>query len=203
VAEGPSTLEEIPPDPFDLFEAWLAEARATEPPDRAEAMALATATVAGLPSARMVMLRGFDRRGFVFHTNYESRKGRELAENPRAALVFHWYELHRQVIVTGDVRPLPRHESEAYFATRPLGHRLSAWASHQDEVIADRSVLERGFAEAAERFGDDPPLPDYWGGYLLTPTTIEFWQGRADRLHDRVRYERTGPDAWRADRLAP
>jgi len=203
VAGGPYTLEEIPPDPFDLFEGWLAEARATEPPDRAEAMALATATAGGVPSARMVMLRGFDRRGFAFHTNYRSRKGRELAENPRAALVFHWYELHRQVIVTGDVRPLPRGESEAYFATRPLGHRLSAWASHQDEVIADRSVLERGFAEAAERFGDDPPLPDYWGGYLLTPATIEFWQGRADRLHDRVRYERTGPDAWRAERLAP
>ncbi len=178
MAGGSYTLEEIPPDPFDLFEGWLAEARATEPPDRAEAMALATATAGGVPSARMVMLRGFDRRGFAFHTNYRSRKGRELAENPRAALVFHWYELHRQVIVTGDVRP-------------------------QDEVIADRSVLERGFTEAVGRFGDDPPLPGYWGGYILTPTTIEFWQGRADRLHDRVRYERTGPDAWRADRLAP
>ena len=203
MAGGPYTLEEIPPDPFELFEGWLAEARATEPPDRADAMALATATAGGVPSARMVMLRRFDRRGFVFHTNYESRKGRELAKNPRAGVVFHWHELHRQVIVTGEVRRLPREESEAYFDTRPLGHRLSAWASHQDEVISDRSVLERGFTEAAERFGEDPPLPDYWGGYLLTPTTIEFWQGRADRLHDRVRYERTGPDAWRADRLAP
>jgi len=203
VAGGPYTLEEIPPDPFDMFEGWLAEARATEPPDRADAMALATATAAGIPSARMVMLRGFDRQGFVFHTNYQSRKGRELAENPRVSLVFHWYELHRQVIVTGEVRRLPRHESEAYFATRPPGHRLSAWASHQDEVIADRSVLEQAFTEAADRFGDDPPLPEYWGGFLLTPATIEFWQGRADRLHDRIRYERTGPDAWRADRLAP
>ena len=203
MAGGPFTLEEIPSDPFELFDGWLAEARATEPPDRADAVALATATADGGPSARMVMLRGFDRRGFVFHTNYESRKGRELAKNPRAGVVFHWHELHRQVIVTGEVRRLPREESEAYFDTRPLGHRLSAWASHQDEVISDRSVLERAFTEAAERFGEDPPLPDYWGGYLLTPATMEFWQGRADRLHDRVRYERTDPDAWRADRLAP
>lgn len=202
-ATGPFSLEEIHPDPLELFERWLAEARAAEGPDRAGAVTLATAGADGAPTARMVILRGFDRRGFVFYTNYESRKGRQLEENPRAALVFYWHDLHRQVTVTGPVEQLPREESEAYFRTRPLGHRLGAWASLQDQVLPDRATLERRFAEASERFGDDPPLPEYWGGYRLIPETMEFWQGREDRLHDRVRYTIEADGSWRPERLFP
>jgi len=202
-ATGPFSLETIAGDPFELFERWLADARASVGPDRAEAMALATSGADGAPGARMVMLRGWDRRGFVFFTNYQSRKGRQLAENPRAALVLYWHELHRQVNATGPVERLTRDESEAYFLTRPVGHRLSAWASLQDQPLADRSTLERRFAEARERFGEDPPLPEYWGGFRLAPAVIEFWQGREDRLHDRVRYETEPDGGWRAERLYP
>jgi pyridoxamine 5'-phosphate oxidase len=188
-------------DPFELFEAWLQDATDAEGVDRARAMALATADGDGSPSVRMVMLRGFDRRGFLFFTNYDSRKGRELAANPRAAVTLHWPELHRQVSATGSTERLGREESEAYYRSRPIGHRLGAWASRQDEPIPDRSTLERQFEQARERFGDDPPLPHYWGGFLLRPEEFEFWQGREDRLHDRVLY--TGPGAWRAQRLSP
>jgi len=191
------------PDGLAQFARWLEEARAggIELP---EAMTLATADAAGRPSARTVLLKSVDGDGFRFFTNTESRKARELAENSDAALVFHWpLDPRRQVTVTGTVEPLPRDESEAYFRTRPLGSRLGAWASRQSEVVSDREPLERAFAEAEAAYGDDPPLPPWWGGYLLRPTRLEFWQNRPNRLHDRFRYS-LGPDgAWTLERLAP
>ena len=191
------------PDPIVQFARWLDDARAggLELP---EAMTLATADSDGRPSARMVLLKGADADGFRFYTNTESRKGRELAENPSAALVFHWeLEPRRQVTVAGTVEPLPRDEVEAYFRTRPLGSRLGAWASRQTTVVPGRETLDRAFAEVEEAYGDNPPLPPWWGGYLLRPVRVEFWQNRANRLHDRFRY-RLGPDgAWTLERLAP
>ena len=192
------------PDPIAQFARWLDEALAAglELP---EAMTLATADAAGRPSARTVLLKGADADGFRFFTNTESRKGRELAENPRAALVFHWpQEPRRQVTVAGRVEPLPRAESEAYFSTRPLGSRLGAWASRQTTVIPDREALDRAFAAAKAEHGDEPPLPPWWGGYLLAPVRIEFWQNRPNRLHDRFRYTRAeSGNVWLLERLAP
>ena len=194
---------ELLPDPFAQFAHWLEDARAggLEMP---EAMTLATADAAGRPSARTVLLKGADGDGFRFFTNTESRKARELAQNPNAALVFHWLlEPRRQVTVAGAVEPLSRDESEAYYRTRPLGSRLGAWASRQSEVVPDRAALERACAEAEAAYGDDPPLPPWWGGYLLRPSRFEFWQNRPNRLHDRFRYT-LGPDgAWVLERLAP
>jgi pyridoxamine 5'-phosphate oxidase len=188
------------PDPVAQFESWFAEARqATAVP---EAMALATAEPSGHPSARMVLLKGFDERGFVFHTNYGSRKGRELEANPQAALLFHWRELGRQVRVEGTVERTSREDSEAYYRTRPVGARLSAWASPQSRPVADRAELEARVADARAQFGDDPPLPDEWGGLRVVPTAYEFWVHDDDRLHDRFRYERDG-EGWRIQRLGP
>jgi pyridoxamine 5'-phosphate oxidase len=151
-----------------------------------------------------VLLKGADADGFRFFTNTESRKGRELAENPRAALVFHWpQEPRRQVTVAGSVEPLPREEAEAYFRTRPLGSRLGAWASRQTTVVPDRSELDRAFAAAEATHGDDPPLPPWWGGYLLRPERLELWESRENRLHDRFRYTRSPDGGWRLERLAP
>lgn len=190
-------------DPFDLFQRWWGEALAEEP-DLAVAMTVATATPDGAPSARTVLLRGFDGRGFVFFTNYRSRKARELEANPRAAVVLNWPRLHRQVRASGGVARLDPHESAAYFRNRPRGHQLSAWASPQSEPIPDRQALERRMAEAEERFrGREIPLPGHWGGYLLTPVEFEFWRGREDRLHDRFRYTRRPDGSWAAERLAP
>jgi pyridoxamine 5'-phosphate oxidase len=167
------------------------------------AMVLATADAAGAPSARVVLLRGWDERGFVFFTNYESRKGVELAARPRGTLLFYWPELERQVRIEGEARTLPAAESDAYFARRPRGHRLGAWASPQSRPLPDRAALERAMAEADARFGDDEvPRPPYWGGYRLTPERFEFWQGRPNRVHDRLRYQRSGA-GWARDRLAP
>jgi pyridoxamine 5'-phosphate oxidase len=189
-------------DPIIEFARWLEQAvkaKVVEP----EAMTLATATPDGVPSARMVLLRGFDERGFVFFTDYRSQKGVELERNPRAALVFHWSELERQVRISGPVSPTGREESEAYFRTRPRGSRIGAWASHQSQVIPNRRQLDDRVAELEGTYpGEQIPLPSYWGGFRLTPTVIEFWQGRANRLHDRLRYVRDG-DRWRIERLSP
>jgi pyridoxamine 5'-phosphate oxidase len=190
-------------DPLALFREWQREATAagvTLP----EAMTLATADESGRPSARTVLLKGVDDRGFVFFTNYESRKGRQLAANPHAALTFLWHtEPRRQVLVTGVVEKVPRAESEAYFATRDVGSRLGAWASRQSAPLETHVELERAFVEAGERFGDDVPLPDWWGGYVLRPETIEFWESRPNRLHERVRYERADDGSWSLGLLSP
>jgi pyridoxamine 5'-phosphate oxidase len=193
---------DVDADPVVQFGRWFEQANSAgllEP----TAMTLATSAPDGRPSARMVLLRGFDQRGFVFYTNYESRKAAELAGNPRAALVFWWGELERQVRIEGRVERTTREESEAYFHSRPPGSQLSAAASPQSQVIDGRAVLERRVAAMATSQRDGQvPLPDFWGGYRLAPEVIEFWQGRPNRLHDRLRYRRTA-DGWRMDRLAP
>jgi len=194
-------LPDLDPDPLRQFERWFAAAREAGLPVP-EAMTLATATAAGRPSARMVLLKSADERGFSFHTNYESRKGRELGENPQAALLFHWQPLGRQVRVEGPVERMGADESEAYFRTRPLGSRLAAWASPQSRPLDDRAELERLYAAAADRHDDDVPLPPHWGGYRLRPDAYEFWEHGDDRLHDRVRYERDAA-GWSRTRLAP
>jgi pyridoxamine 5'-phosphate oxidase len=194
--------KDVSHDPIVEFARWFAqaqEARVAEP----NAMTLATATSGAAPSARLVLLKAFDERGFIFFTDYRSRKGQELEENPRAALVFYWGELERQVRITGTVERTTVEESEAYFRTRPLGSRLGAWVSHQSLVIPSRAQLERGLKEVEARFPDgNIPLPPHWGGYRVRPEVIEFWQGRESRLHDRIRYVRTG-ESWRIERLSP
>ena len=195
---------DLDPDPLRQFERWFDEARAAgiRVP---EATALATANVAGAPSARMVLLKGADHRGFVFYTGYESRKARELAENPQAALLFHWPDpAGRQVRVEGTVARVAADEADAYFATRPAASRLSAWASPQSEPIPDRATLERSVdAERAHFKGSDIPRPPAWGGFRLVPSSFEFWEHRDDRLHDRFRYRRRQPGDWLIERLAP
>lgn len=203
------TLDErdVASHPFTQFERWFDEAvkaEITEP----TAMTLATADAEGRPSARIVLLKAVDPRGFVFFTNYESRKGREVAARRDAALLFFWPELERQVRIEGSIEKVDATESSAYFASRPLGARLGAWASPQSDVIDGRSELESRFAAMEARYrdaGDDIPRPPHWGGYRLAPSMLEFWQGRASRLHDRIRYRRDpqNPDRWAIDRLAP
>ena len=194
---------DVAADPFQQFRAWFSDAQAAhliEP----NAMVLATATKDGRPSARAVLLKGFDERGFVFYTNYESRKGQELAENPWAALVFLWEELERQIRIEGRVEKASAEESDAYFRSRPLGSRLSATLSHQSQVISSREVLEHRLQDLmAENANGDVPRPAYWGGYRLSPTSIEFWQGRPNRLHDRLRYRLLQNGKWLLERLSP
>jgi pyridoxamine 5'-phosphate oxidase len=188
-------------DPFTQFATWFEEARASGV-DAPEVMTLATATRDGMPSARMLLLKEHGPDGFVFFSGHASRKGRELEENPRAALVFYWRVLGRQVRIEGDVERVGRHDSEAYFRTRPLESRYGAWASRQSEIIPSREPLEERFEEAAAEFGADVPLPETWGGFRLRPVSIEFWQHRENRLHDRLRY-RLAEEGWLVERLAP
>jgi pyridoxamine 5'-phosphate oxidase len=189
-------------DPIEQLRLWLDQARDAYP-EEFTSMTLATADREGRPSARVVLLKGLDERGLVFYTSYESRKGRELAENPRAALVFYWSAFDRQVRIEGTVERTSREESEAYFLSRPLGSRLGAWASPQSRPIPGREELERRLREAGERFGEEVPLPETWGGYRVRPETVEFWQGRPSRLHDRLLYSRLAGGGWRIERLAP
>jgi len=208
VAEAPGTRgalsqRDLDLDPIAQFRIWLEDAR-TAGIQFPETMALATADPEGRPSVRHVLLRGLDQRGFVFYTSYESRKGRELAGNPWAALAFYWRELERQVCVTGTVERTTREESEAYFRTRPREARLGAWASRQSAVAASREELDDRYREIEQRFpGEDIPLPPHWGGFRLLPDTIEFWKGREHRLHDRIRYTRRPDGAWTIERLYP
>jgi pyridoxamine 5'-phosphate oxidase len=198
------TETDVDPSPTAQFRRWLAEAVKAELPEPT-AMTLATVGDGGRPAARIVLLKAVDAEGFLFFSNYDSRKGRELAGQPFAALLFHWVEMERQVRIEGEVSRAAGAESDAYFASRPRLSRLGAWASPQSREIPDRGWLEREFTSAQERFADHPdsiPRPPYWGGYRLTPSTVEFWQGRPSRLHDRIRY-RLEDAYWRIERLAP
>jgi len=188
-------------DPLRLFSAWLEDAVKAALP-LPNAMTLATVTPQGTPDARIVLLKGLERGGFAFYTNYASRKARQLEARPVACLVFQWSELERQVRAEGAVEKVSAAESDAYFASRPVGARLSAWASEQSATVPARGVLEAAMAAARSRFGDAPPRPPHWGGYRVVPERIEFWQGRADRLHDRLLYTRATA-GWKIERLAP
>ncbi|MGH7720063.1 MAG: pyridoxamine 5'-phosphate oxidase [Gemmatimonadaceae bacterium] len=195
------TESSVASDPIRQFAQWFEQARDAGVPEP-NAMALATATRDGRPSARVVLLKGVGERGFVFFTDYRSRKGVELDANPYAALCFYWGELERQVRVSGRAARISSEESAGYFLTRPLGSRIAAWASEQSAVLPSRAVLEARVAQLQAQLGETPPLPKHWGGYLLTHDEVEFWQGRPNRLHDRIRYTRDG-GGWRLERLSP
>lgn len=195
---------DLAPTWHQQFTRWFAEAVEAGVPEP-NAMVVATADAAGRPSARTVLLKGFDPRGFVFYTNYESRKGNDLRVNPYAGLLFPWIALHRQVSVSGTVTPVARIDTEAYFASRPRGSQLGAWASPQSAVVPDRAALDARFARVEERFPDGTtvPAPPHWGGFRVRPHTVEFWQGRPGRMHDRLRYRDTDDGEWIIERLAP
>jgi pyridoxamine 5'-phosphate oxidase len=193
---------EIDRDPLSQFRKWFDDAVRAEIP-MLNAMTLATVSSASQPSARVVLLKALDERGFVFYTDYQSRKGEELAANPRAALLFYWIELEREVRIEGVVEKTSARESEEYFLTRPAGSRVAANASRQSSVVADRQALERRYVEIEQQYGDSAPRPSTWGGYRVLPEAIEFWQGRANRLHDRLLYTKAGDGAWRITRLSP
>jgi pyridoxamine 5'-phosphate oxidase len=192
-------------NPIAQFQKWFEQATTAlqEKELDVNAATLATADKNGKPSARIVLLKNLDERGFIFFTNYDSRKGRELAENPNAALVFYWQELERQICVAGIVEKTSHEESENYFNSRPRGSQLAAWASNQSDFVADRAVLEAHWNEMEKKYPNEVPLPQNWGGYVLKPERIEFWQGRASRLHDRFCYTRQKNNSWKLERLAP
>jgi pyridoxamine 5'-phosphate oxidase len=197
------TEKDLARDPFRQFEKWFQEVEAAKLPEP-NAAVLATAARDGRPSGRIVLLKGADGRGFVFYTNYDSRKGRELEANPRASLVFPWLDLERQVIVEGAVGRVAREESEAYFHSRPRQSQLGAWASAQSTIIAGREALEESMKAMERKYaGLEAPLPPNWGGYRIVPETVEFWQGRRNRLHDRLRYRREENGGWAVERLSP
>lgn len=198
----PLRQADLDADPIWQFGKWYDEAVKAGLP-MPEAMTLATASAQGVPSARMVLLRGWDERGFAFFTNYESRKGRELAGNAHAALVFFWPQLDRQIRIEGTVEKTTTEESDAYFRSRPHGSQLGAWASQQSEVIPNRSVLEKRIEELAAQYSGDVPRPPHWGGWRVIPSSIEFWQGQPSRLHDRIRYRRLESGVWQKERLSP
>ncbi len=193
--------KDLDADPIAQFSAWFGEARASESRD-ANAMTLATAAPDGEPFARTVLLKGFDPLGFLFFTNYASAKGRQLEENPQAALLFYWKSQERQVSIAGSVERVSQEISETYFRSRPAGSKLGAWASPQSQPVANREVLEKALAHYTGKFGDEVPLPPHWGGFRVVPKSIEFWQGRPDRLHDRFRYTRI-PAGWKIERIGP
>jgi pyridoxamine 5'-phosphate oxidase len=196
---------DLNPNPFIQFEKWFQDATAIKEKNfEPNAMTLATATKSGVPSARIVLLKGFSEKGFIFYSNYESRKAGELAENPQAALCFHWAVLERQVCIMGKVEKVSREESEAYFKSRPIGSRLGAWASQQSAVIPNRDVLTKKATALETQYADgDVPLPPFWGGYRLAANEIQFWQGQTSRLHDRFRYLKQLDGHWIIDRLSP
>jgi pyridoxamine 5'-phosphate oxidase len=196
--------DELAADPVAQFSGWLADAAAAGLPEP-NAMVVSTVSAQGLPRSRTVLLKSHGPAGFVFYTNRTSGKGQDLAANPHASLLFPWYALRRQVIVSGPVTPLATADSEPYFHSRPRGSQLGAWASRQSSVIASRAVLDDRFQRLARRWppGTEVPMPDFWGGYLVTPEIVEFWQGRPNRLHDRLRYRRPGGERWIVERLAP
>ena len=221
-SQGSLRRADLEANPVSQFNAWFAQASAGgrwrkigialyklwhallgHSPADVNAMVLATVDQSGRPSTRAVLLKGVDERGFTFFTNYDSRKGRELAGNPNAALTFYWPDLERQICVTGSVGRISREESEAYFKSRPRGSRLATWASNQRDVVADRAALDAKWNEMAEKFPDDVPLPPNWGGYVLKPERMEFWQGRPSRLHDRFCYTRQPDNSWKLERLTP
>ena len=202
-SHGGLTKANIAKNPFDQFEKWFSDAVEAEI-DLSDAMTLATATSDGIPSARMVVLRGFDENGFCFYTDYDSQKGKELAANPHAALVFYWRELDRQVRSNGTVEKMSADESGTYFASRPIDSRLAVWTERQSIVIPGREHLIENFKKAGQAYqGDDIPCPPHWGGYRLIPNMFEFWQGCPSRLHDRIRYTLKENGGWKIDRLSP
>ncbi|MCG8428383.1 MAG: pyridoxamine 5'-phosphate oxidase [Chromatiales bacterium] len=195
--------QDLNPDPFEQFNIWLQQATSADLTD-ATAMSLATSTKSGSPSLRTVLLKFFDQRGFVFYTNQESQKAREIAENPQVALLFYWREFERQVIIQGTATKVSTSNSLKYFLTRPRESQIGAWVSQQSEVISSRQVLEQKFDEIKRKFANkEMALPSFWGGYRIAPLSIEFWQGRENRLHDRFRYTKTDNNDWQIDRLSP